>query len=149
MKYVRASTNLPEADFWLIAEGAPQELGQPTQAFDSSHIGILVEDKEKIGSLWLACQLVWSQGRWMVGIDEAKVKRFIGQLALPEFDKGRVTPASYNESQGSSENLPDLQPEPPEVPSIKRPFNAFLAGAAVSSFAILMAVRQSKKRGSR
>jgi len=56
-------TNFPEADFWLIRQGAEDKVGSPTRKFSPEYIGIKVTSNNILPNyLYYAIQHIHSMG---------------------------------------------------------------------------------------
>lgn len=51
--FCEIKTNMQDADFWLVRKGTNDKVGMPTRVFNKEHIGVKVNDPDKIDKNYL------------------------------------------------------------------------------------------------
>jgi hypothetical protein len=63
--FIQAKLNFPDADFWVIRRGTPDEVGRPVKEFDPERIGIKVTSEALMPDYLFYTMRLWhSEGRF-------------------------------------------------------------------------------------
>ena len=64
--YAHVSTNMKDADFWIVRRGSAETIGKPVEEYNPEHIGVKVHRTDVLlpKYLYYALHNIHSQGKW-------------------------------------------------------------------------------------
>lgn len=64
--YAHVSTNMKDADFWIVRRGSRETIGKPVKEYNPEHIGVKVHKTDVLHPQYLfyAMHNIHSQGKW-------------------------------------------------------------------------------------